>query len=30
MFTEIVQLLNNPENLLVMVRDGEIFIVPAE
>jgi len=30
MFTEIVQLLSNPDNLLVMVQDGEIYLMPAE
>ena len=30
MFTEIVQLLSNPDSLLVKVQDGEIYIMPAE
>ena len=30
MVTEIVQLLSNPDNLLVKVQDGEISIMPAE
>jgi hypothetical protein len=30
MFTEIVQLLSNPDSLLVMVQDGEIYLMPAE
>ena len=30
MFTEIVQLLSNPDNLFVKVQDGEIYIMPAE
>ena len=30
MFTEIVQLLSNPDSLLVKVQDGEIYLMPAE
>lgn len=30
MLMEIVQLLNDPENLLVKVQDGEIYLMPAE
>jgi hypothetical protein len=30
MFTEIVHLLSNPDNLLVKVQDGEIYIMAAE
>ena len=30
MFTEIVQLLSNPDTLLVKVQDGEIYLMPAE
>jgi hypothetical protein len=30
MLMEIVQLLNDHENLLVKVQDGEIYLMPAE
>jgi hypothetical protein len=30
MLMEIVQLLSDPENLLVKVQDGEIYLMPAE
>ena len=30
MFTEIVQLLSNPDSLLVKVQDGEIYLIAAE
>lgn len=30
MLMEIVQLLSDPENLLVKVQDGEIYLMPVE
>ncbi len=30
MLMELVQLLSDPDKLLITVRDGEIYLVPAE